>query len=1449
MTLIQLPPIQKNLGETVSEILSEELATKCKVGRVNLGFLNRIVLDDVLICDQQQKPMISAARMAAKINIIDLLEGKLSITSAQLFGMQGNIYRKDSISALNCQFLLDALASEDTTSQEGLNMSIGSLIVRRSSIHYHDYSIPPSHEHFNANHLEISDLSAHVILSKLTDDSIALNVKNLSLKESSGLTIDKFSFKATADKTQGSIEDLEMKMPNSVLRIPKLEATYQFNDDRFQEETLQFNGSITQSIITPSEFTPFSQTLKSFEDPFFITSSFQGTCQSLQVNHLLINSGTEDFFLHAKGTLNYGKQAPRWTTIIERMDISDTTVKKIVNIDSTALAPLTRFGRIQFKGKLGGTNDILFTEGKLSTDAGSADLALDFDNRSIKGHLKTTDFNIGRILNDDQFGLLVTDIQLDGFIPQTGLLRINSIKGDVQQFYFNGYNYSNIQLDGSLIDKQLLASASIDDPNAKVSLQANINLGNHPSISTTADVTDLNPNALKISESRYGARFSGTINADIRGSSPDNAIGTISVNDFVMKPQQSNETTYTLDNLTIRTVQEDGNKIFTLDSDFATISLNGHYRYSEIYQSLINVLASRIPTMPWLPATTKSNECQYILDATISENDWITTVADIPLTLNEPIHISGIVNEKSSYINIDIKAPHFFYDGDEYRNATLSARTQTDGHLQFNSQLSRQAPGNQPLDLILNADVGDNQLNTNIEWDTNSLQPIKGTLNTTTEFYRLIGGKPAVHIHVHPSDILVNDTIWRIESSDISYSDKDLTFDNFAIRNNKQHIIVNGKANDTPEDSLLIDLRNVNVDYILDLVEFDAVSFSGYATGKAYIKSTFSQPDAYADLTVQDFHFEQGRMGTLTAHVDYNKKEKQIDIHALAHDGHRKTHVNGYISPQRNYIDLAIGADSTNLEFLKSFCGSFMDNINASGTGQLRLYGDLDQINLTGNVLAKGQFDITPLGTRYTITEDTIKLIPNQIVFDGLEFHDRDGHSAYLSGALYHQYLTKLTYQLHIDANNLLSYDTRTYADNTFYGTIYATGTCDIQGGDQRIDFNINATPQAHSFIEYDAASPDAVTNQQFITWRDRGRQQAPDISPSDGADEDHVTDSDDSPTDMHINFLINTTPDFNLRVLMDKTYGDHISLNGNGTLRATYHNLGSFDMFGNYTVEQGYYRFTIQNLLQKEFKFQQGGTIVFRGNPYNAKLTLPALYTVNGASLADLYAGDNFAPDNVRVDCLMNIAGTPAAPVVTFDLQLPTVSADANQMVRSLINSQQEMNQQVLYLLSIGRFYNPRPNNAQQNAPQSQASLAMQSFISGTISQQISNALRNVVKNNDWNFGANIATGNDGFSNAEYEGLLSGRLLNNRLTINGQFGYRDNPNTTSAFIGDFDIRYLLTHNGNIAVKVYNQANERYFTRNTLNTQGIGVIMKKDFNQWKELFTKRKRKRTDSNKK
>jgi hypothetical protein len=204
-----------------------------------------------------------------------------------------------------------------------------------------------------------------------------------------------------------------------------------------------------------------------------------------------------------------------------------------------------------------------------------------------------------------------------------------------------------------------------------------------------------------------------------------------------------------------------------------------------------------------------------------------------------------------------------------------------------------------------------------------------------------------------------------------------------------------------------------------------------------------------------------------------------------------------------------------------------------------------------------------------------------------------------------------------------------------------------------------------------------------------------------------------------------------------------------------------------------------------------------------------------------------------------MNLTGKASAPVVSFDLDLPNSNEDEKQMVRSLISTNEEKNLQIIYLLGIGRFYTTEANRA--NTDQSQSSIAMKSLLSSTLSGQLNQVLSNAIHSNNWNFGTNLSTGEKGWSDMDVEGLLSGKLLNNRLLFNGNFGYRESQTSTSNFIGDFDLQWLITKNGSFSLKAYNATNDRYFTKSSLTTQGLGVILKKDFDSWWDLFKFKKR--------
>lgn len=1454
VALLHIPAVQTFVASETGKTLEKKFGTRFDIGRVNLGFLNRVIIDDVVMYDRHGKAMLQASRLSAKIDIYPLSAGEISVSSAQIFGFQGCFYRQNENTPANYQFALDSLASKDTVTHQSPNLHIGSLIIRNGGFHYDRHDIAPTKGRFNIGHINVYDISAHVILPYFNDNGIQIQLKKLSLKEISGLHLNNLSFKLTADSNNISINNLCLKLPSTNINASKICAKYEYENRHIKPGTLQFEGGIEESEITLSDIACLIPAFKSFVTPLSISTHIAGTDGKINIKDINVNSKDNRIALSANGHIYDWQEQPEWNMSVTNLKANAGTIellsKNIKGKDINAPEILTRLGDVSFKGSAGGKYKTIFLAGNLDTGIGHTKIDAGLQGKTFRGHIITDGIDIRQLLSDDRFGIIATDININGNMENKDAPVVNA-KGKILKFDYNSYSYNNIEIDGKYQNNIFDGSVAMEDPNGSLNINGRFDISSGtPSARLTAAIRNLNPGALNISRKWGDAIFNADITADISGKKMNELNGYIDLTDFSMV---SADKDYHLDNMHIAAGYKKGKHAISMNSDFGYAEITGTYDYSTITRSLANLIGSRLPTLPGLPRLNSSGNNNFTINVSVSTSEWLKVFCDIPLSLNAPFRMKGSIDDRNRQIDLKVQMPDFTYNESRYENAGIEITTNNgtipaeNKPLHAKGHVRKVMDNGHKMDITINTRAADNRMEASISWDNKQKHPMKGIFNSTMEFFKTEKGESAAHIHVAPSEILVNDTAWNVLPSDIMYSKKRLEVDAFTIRHNKQHIIISGLATESLNDSMTVDMQDIDVSYILNLVNFHSVEFSGLASGKACIKSAFKNPDAHSKLTVRKFKFQDGRMGLLTAGVKWNQTDKQIDIDAYTNDGPgSSTIIKGYVSPARNCIDLRIKARNTRLEFLESFCGSFMANVDAHANGELRLAGDLSNINLTGEMVADGKIDISTLNTTYWLKNDTIRLIPDEIIFNNNSIYDKYGNKGIVNGMLHHKHLTRLTFDLNVSAQNLLSYNFSDYDGNSFYGTVYATGNCAIRGRRGRIDFDINATPEKGSFIEYNAASPDAITNQEFIEWHEKRTDTATGNIHADTLlyNEEAQQQNDDIPTDIHLNFIINTNPDFTLRVLMDQQSGDNIALNGNGTLRASYYNKGTFDMFGNYMIDHGTYKLTIQNIIKKEFTFQSGSTIVFGGDPYNAALNLKAQYTVNGVPLSDLQIGKSFSSNNVRVDCMMNITGTPQSPRVDFDLDLPTVNADAKQMVRSLINSEEEMNQQVIYLLSIGRFYTPNTNNsAEDNNQQSQTSLAMQSLLSGTLSQQINEVLSTLVNSNNWNFGANISTGDEGWNNAEYEGMLSGRLMNNRLLINGQFGYRDNENATTSFIGDFDIRYLLFPNGNLAIKMYNQTNDRYFTKSSLNTQGIGLIMKKDFNSWKELFIKRSRKK------
>ena len=1411
IVLLHLPPVQTFLGSTIADALSKKCGTEVNVGKVNLGFFNRIIIDNVRMLDQKGDSMIYATRLSAKVDILPLKDGKISISSAQLFGLNANVYKQDAKSPLNIQFMLDSLASKDTTKHTPLDLHIGSVIIRHGAIAYNQRDVAAQSGVFSTQHIGVRNLSAHIVLNHLTDNDIHLLVKKISLTDKSGLELKNLSFKLDADKQKAKLSNFILELPHSSLQLEDLLASYRTDDKgKLISESLQFEGGIKPSHITLADVACFAPVLHKWNDALLLSTHFSGTSTSARIHHLNLKTESGSIVLEAKGKANKWDNQLHWNVNIEKLNVSGDGITHIAqNLGSKVKIPkeVLRLGNIHYQGIAHGKNitgskasknntastNMIAAKGTLRTDVGNVELDLSKNGKQLHAHVNTKSINLGKILDNRKMGTIAANIEAQGTAQHL------IAKGNIGHFMFNKYNFRNIMLNGSYNKGLINGLASIADPNIKLQVEGKYNI-KKKLYDATLYLEHLQPAVL------------GVKMADKE---------------------------YTLNDIHVSAKNEGADSYLDLEAPFADLHVKGRYDYATLVQSMTNMITSKLPTLPGIGKTNKKVHNDFTIQAQITSTDILQRMLGIPLQIAEPVYIDGNLSDNERSVNLYASLPAFAYNGNAYNGGKLQMHT-TGDTLKVNAQIQKGLAGENGIELHVNAAAADNTLKAMLGYDNHSAKtPIKAALNAEAQFFKADGDISTARIGIQPSVVHIGNKPWQVHPAEITYSKNHLQIEDFAISHKNQKIAINGLATPNKEDSIVAELKDVDVEYIMNLINFHSVDFAGKASGKAIVKSIFNDPDAYAQLDVKDFEFEHGPLGVLHANVNFNKEESQIDIKAVADDGpEHQTLIDGYVSPKRNYIDLGIETQGTSLKFLESFCGSFMDNIQAWCKGKLNVVGDLSNINLVGDIVANGKMHMKQLGTDYSFKNLRAHAIPDDIQLLGDTIYDRKHNIAIVNGGIHHKHLTRLSYDIDLEAHNFLGYDTHEFGDNTFYGTVYATGQVGIHGKSGETIIDIDAQPEAGSIFVYNVASPEAISDKSFIHWHEIIPQLADSIPTI--KEEDDI----DFSSDMRINFLINTNENLTLKLMMDAQSGDCITLNGNGVLRANWFNKGSFDMFGNYVVNHGVYKLTIQNVIKKDFEFMPGGTIAFGGNPYNAPLNLQAKYTVNGVPLSDLSIGRSFSANNIRVDCLMNITGTPQSPKVDFSMDLPTVNTDAKQMIYSIINSQEEMNQQVLYLLAIGRFYAQTNNNqaSEDAAQQSQTSLAMQSFLSGTISQQINTVLSNVVKSKNWNFGANISTGDEGFNNAEYEGILSGRLLDNRLLFNGQFGYRDNANATQSFIGDFDLRYLIYPNGNLAVRMYNQTNDRYFTRNSLNTQGLGLIMKKDFNGWRDLFGIKKKK-------
>ena len=1437
----------------VAEELSDLLNTRVTIGRINIGLLNRIIIDDVLLDDQDEQEMLKVTRLSAKFDIMPFFKGKISISSVQLFGFNINLQKKTPDSPPNFKFVLDAFASNDTVKKDNsLDLRINSILIRRGRMAYHVLSEEETPGKFNAKHVQLQNIIANISLKALSKDSINLGIKRLSLDEKvSGFSLKKMSLKLVANSRQTSIDNFAIELPETSLKLDTIHLIYDSLKafDRFTEQ-VRFSFRTLPSQITLKDISPFLPALSHFKEPISLDMEVKGTVNQLTCSHLEITADNRQFRLKgdvALQDLSHPQDAYVFGTLSELTATTRGVGFLVRNLshDYNGVPPvLERLGNVSFRGEVSGYFTDIVTYGQLHTDLGGVNMDLKLSSDKSKGlfaysgAVKTTDYKLGKLLANEQLGEITFNLDVHGR-HVTARLPVVELKGLIASVDYSRYRYENITLDGEYKQGGFNGKVALDDPNGSIYLNGDVNVSSRiPTFNFQAIINKLRPHDLNLTSKYPDTEFSLKLRANFTGGSVDEMIGEINVDSLeFMSPEKQ----YFMNNMNIRASKQNNENQLRLTSEFLTASVEGKFQYHTLPASILNIMRKYVPSLilpPKKPIETHNN---FQFDIHIYNTDILSTIFDIPLTVYTHSTLKGYFNDPLQRLRVEGYFPRLQYKNNFIESGMILCENPSD-HIRARVRLTNLKKKG-AVNLSLDAQAKDDNISTTLNWGNSAAVTYSGQLAAVAKFLRTEGEKPLLKamVEVKPTDIILNDTLWQIHPSQVVVDSGKVDVNNFYFSHQDRYVRINGRLSDNPQDSVKVDLKDINMGYVFDIASIsDDVNFEGDATGTAYASGVFKKPVMNTRLFIKNFSLNQGRLGDLNIYGEWDNENRGIRLDASIKDiSTTPSRVTGIIHPLKpeSGLDLNIEANELNLKFLEHYMKSIANDIKGRATGKVHFYGKFKGLNLDGAVMTDASMNFDILNTHFAI-KDTILLAPTGLTFNNIHISDMEGHSGRMNGYLHFQHFKNLNYRFEIQANNMLVMNTKESTDMPFYGTVYGTGNALLTGNAiQGLDVNVAMTTNRNSIFTYINGSVASATSNQFIKFVDKTpRRTIQDsiqiISYYEQLQQKRQEAEEEQKTDIRLNILVDATPDATMKIIMDPVAGDYISGKGTGNIRTEFYNKGDVKMFGSYQINQGVYKFSLQEVIRKDFVIKNGSTITFNGAPLDANLDIQASYTVNSASLNDLIPEESSSiiqQPNVKVNCIMNLSGILVRPTIKLGIELPNERDEVQTLVRNYISTEEQMNMQILYLLGIGKFYT-------EDARNNQNSNVMSSVLSSTLSGQLNNALSQVFETNNWNIGTNLSTGDKGWTDMEVEGILSGQLLNNRLLINGNFGYRDNPMANTNFVGDFEAEWLINRSGDIRLKAYNETNDRYYTKTNLTTQGVGIMYKKDFNKWSDLF-------------
>ena len=635
-----------------------------------------------------------------------------------------------------------------------------------------------------------------------------------------------------------------------------------------------------------------------------------------------------------------------------------------------------------------------------------------------------------------------------------------------------------------------------------------------------------------------------------------------------------------------------------------------------------------------------------------------------------------------------------------------------------------------------------------------------------------------------------------------------------------------------PQDT--ISLQNINVE--LSRLRLDELSnvlpylprLTGLLSAEANYVQTATSLQVSAEANVEKLTYENQPVGDIGMGASWLPGEH--NSHFLntyfTYENQEILTANGVLTQKngKDSLEVTTSFEHFPLKMANAFIPDQMVSFTGDIDGGLYIYGPLDKPKMHGDVsLDSVSVFARQAGARYWFDNRPLQIKDNKLIFDKFAIYTTSKNPFTIDGNIDFRNMQRPTANLNLLADNYTLLDAPRTKESLVYGKVFVDLNATVRGPLDGLTMRGNMNLLGNTNVTY-------VLTDSPLTVEDRldGLVTFTSFNDTTSVKEDETPTMSLGGMEMFMSVHIDNA--VRLRADLSPDRSKFIELEGGGDLNLQYTPQGDMNLTGRYTLSGGVMKYSLPIIPLKEFQFNPGSYVDWRGNIMNPTLNLKATERMR-ASVAD---GNGDGSRMVNFDVSISIKNRLEAPELIFDISAPEDATIENELQAM---GPDERSKQAIAMLATGIYLNGGGKGG---------GLSMGAALNSVLQSQI-NSLAGSVKN------ANISVGIEDRTSAEtgdtqkdFSFRYSQRFFNDRvqIIIGGKVSTGANAtNDAESFIDNISLEYRLDTSGTRYVRVFYDKNYESVLDGEITETGVGVVLRRKMDRLGELFIFKKKKK------